>query len=255
MTIKFIQVNIYKGKYLDELVDFLKKEKPDFVSMQEVTAGEVNLWKDKSVNLFERVKMELAMQGLFHNDILFSEFPNALFGNAVLSRFLIRSHNAIVLKRFRAVTYNEAEGSKAFDIRPLIPRSLLDIEFNVDGQKIHAMSWHGAWTAPPTDTEETLRQARMVADHLKSLNVPFILGGDLNALPQSKTVGLINEVVNNLMMNSGIVQTTHPTLHKIVPRGYLIDYVFCSNHFKLISVEVPGVTISDHLPVVVNLEF
>ena len=135
------------------------------------------------------------------------------------------------------------------------PRNLLSAQCVIDGQRIRTISWHAAWTAPPTDTEETLRQAKDVADYLKNLKGPFILGCDMNALPQSRTVGLINAVANNLMMNSGVLQTTQPKIHKIAPRGFLIDYIFTSSHFKLKKLEVPEVVISDHLPVVAELEF
>ncbi|HLA04031.1 MAG TPA: hypothetical protein VJ065_02220, partial [Patescibacteria group bacterium] len=128
-------------------------------------------------------------------------------------------------------------------------------ECTVYGRKVSAISWHGAWTAPPTDTDETLRQAKEVANYLKNLKEPFILGCDMNAVIQGKTAGLISQSANNLMMNSQVLQTTHPKIHKIAPRGFLIDYIFTSPHFKLKKLEVPQVTISDHLPVVAELEF
>ena len=132
---------------------------------------------------------------------------------------------------------------------------MVSAECDLNGQKIRAISWHGAWTAPPTDTEETLRQAKLVTDYLTFLKEPFILGCDMNAVPQGKSAGLINQSANNLMMNSGVLQTNHPKVHKIAPRGFLIDYIFTSSHFKLKKLEVPQFTISDHLPVIAELEF
>src|SRR3989338_5019603 len=61
MKLKFVQINIYMGKYLDALLDFLKKEKPDFISMQEVTYGDVNLTGDTNQNLFEILKEKLQL--------------------------------------------------------------------------------------------------------------------------------------------------------------------------------------------------
>ena len=131
MRIKFIQVNIYKGRFLDNLLDFLKSEKPDIVSSQEVTAGEVNLCQDKSANLFETIKNELGFDGVYHADLNFSDMPAARFGNAVFSRFPILDKKVVVLKDFRPITYDELEGDAAYDIRPKIPRHLLDAVFRV----------------------------------------------------------------------------------------------------------------------------
>ena len=134
-------------------------------------------------------------------------------------------------------------------------RSLVQATIQLENLTIIAISVHGAWTAPPTDNEETIRQANLIASHLKSLgDAPFILGGDLNMPPESKVVGIISQAASNLMLDSGIKQTTHPTVHKIAPRGYLIDYVFTSKHFKKISIEAPEVLVSDHLPVIATLE-
>ena len=250
-VLKFIQINIYKGKYLDALIRFLKDQNPDFISMQEVTAGELNLC-DKNLDLFEYFKTELGLNGVIDKVMKPVDSPKSYLGNAVFSKYQIIDSETLVLKTFEDFTlakFNEIENFEKF------PRNLLSAECDLDGRKIKALSWHGAWTAPPTDTEETLRQAKKVAGYLKNLKEPFIVGCDMNTVPQSKTAGLINAVANNLMMNSGVLQTNHPKIHKIAPRGFLIDYIFTSSHFKLKKLEVPEATISDHLPVVAELEF
>ena len=57
-TFKFIQINIYKGQYLEALTGFLKDRDPDFISMQEVTAGEQNLC-DKNLDLLRNPEVNL----------------------------------------------------------------------------------------------------------------------------------------------------------------------------------------------------
>ncbi|OGD84339.1 hypothetical protein A2165_00100 [Candidatus Curtissbacteria bacterium RBG_13_40_7] len=249
-VIKFIQINIYKGKWLDDLLDYLLRESPDFVSVQEITSGCTNYYNDKNADLFEIIKSKLNYDGIFHIDFEVLE-PKGTFGNGVFSRHKIIDKTVLTLKDPRVLTIEETEDDSVF---ASLPRHMLDARCNFNGKTIHAMSWHGTWTAPPHDTDVTLKQAQMVADYLKSLKEPFILGGDLNAVPQSKTVGLFNKVTNNLMMGSGILETTNLKVHKIAPRGFLVDYIFTSNHFRLKRLTVPRVTVSDHLPVVAELE-
>jgi len=76
----------------------------------------------------------------------------------------------------------------------------------------------------------------------------------LNNVIGTKTLGLISSAANNLMVGSNVPMTTHPKIHKIAPRGFLVDYIFASKHFKLQSLKVPQVLVSDHLPVVAELE-
>lgn len=253
MRIKFVQVNIYLGKFLDELVDFLTAEKPDLVSMQEVSTNNFNLFENKDVNLFEVLKKKLGMYGTYYGDVRLEGDPTSVFGNAVFSRFPVVNSNVVVLKTSRPIKVEELYGYHP-ELFEQTYKHLLDLEVNIDGKSTHIMSWHGAWTAPPHDTRETLRQATLVYDHLKRINGPFILGGDLNAIPTSKTVGLIESVAVNLMKGKGVEMTTNPKVHKIAPRGYLIDYIFTSRDIKLIQLDVPQITVSDHLPVVAELE-
>src|SRR3990167_7286511 len=108
MKLKVIQLNLFKGKFLDSAIEFLKRENPDFITMQEVTAGAVNFYEKKDADLFEILKKELGMTGIFHSDIKISGEPGAKFGNAVFSRhpilesrvFPLRNHGPVTLSEF-----------------------------------------------------------------------------------------------------------------------------------------------------------
>lgn len=249
--VKFIQLNIYKGKFLNKIVDFLKEEKPDFASLEEVTRGSVNFWKDKSIDTAVYIKEALRYEEVYNYDFQVKNPPGA-FGLAVLSRFPIKRTNILRLREPQTVEFAKTKDKKWF---PLIPRQLLDSEVDYQGTDLHIMTWHGAWTPTPADTEETLRQARLVSDYLRGTSKPFILGVDANALPESKTISLINKVANNLMTGAGVKYTTNPKIHKARPKAFPIDFIFTSHHFKLISLKVPQITISDHFPVIAQLEF
>ncbi|KKQ89576.1 MAG: hypothetical protein UT12_C0011G0032 [Candidatus Curtissbacteria bacterium GW2011_GWC2_38_9] len=256
-VLKFIQINIYKGKYFEALLDFLKKQDADVITMQEVTVGGFNLTDDKSVNLFEILKEKLKLNGVYYGDLKLTGSADSSFGNAVLTKFEIKKSRVITLKKFRPVSLEELDGASAFEIRPKISRHMLDVLVGSPIGGLHVLSVHGAWTAPPQDTPENLRQAELIKYYLKLLNKddqPFVLGGDLNVTPNTKVINMINSVANNLMINSPFEYTTHPKIHKIVPRKFLVDYIFSSKHFKVFSLNVPEVTVSDHSPVVAELE-
>lgn len=248
---KVIQVNIFKGKYLDSLVDFLKKEDADFVTMQEVSANAANYHKDKTLDLFEFIKEKLHMDGAFFNMVEFSDAPDAAVGNAVLSKYPIINSKKIVMNQYKPITLATYDEPKYF---PYFTRSMVDATIDMGQKQIHVLSTHGAWTAPPTDTPEVLRQAKIIADYLRDLGEPFIVGADMNTTPDKQVIKIIENVAVNMITGSPVLFTTHPTMHKIAPRKLSVDYVFTSKEFKRISIEAPVVVVSDHLPVVAELE-
>jgi len=98
--IKFIQVNIFKGKYLNDLIDFLKWEDPDFIAMQEVTTYGFNLSGDKTLDLFEFLEKRLTMTGAYNGDLKLKSDSRSRFGNALLSKHEIIKTNTIALKNY-----------------------------------------------------------------------------------------------------------------------------------------------------------
>ena len=254
VSFKFIQVNIYKGKYLDALVEFLKSENPDFISMQEVTTGAANFYEDKGANLFDLLAKKLNYRGVFHFDTKFSDAANSFFGNAVFSKWPIVKSQVVELKTFGPITLFEFNNN-VNKIWENIARHMLDATVALGDLKIHAISIHGRRTAPPVDDAENIRQAKLVATYLRSLkDKPFVVGGDFNMPQGSQVIKIVSEVSNNLMADVKITQTLNPKVHELGEKGYLVDFIFTSRHFKKISIEVPQVTVSDHLPVVAQLE-
>lgn len=254
MKIKFIQINIYMGKYLRDLINFLNHEKPDIVTMEEVSTNKFNLWVDQTISLFDTICRETGLRGVYEPAAVLRDNPSSTLGNAVISRFDTVEKESIVLKKFRPMTIEEYRNPEFAHLFPKEEKHLLDSCLSIERKNVHVMSWHGAWVMNAADSPESIRQAEIVASHLKIIKEPFVLGGDLNVGPETKTVGIINKAANNLMTGSGIVQTTHPTVHKIAPKGYLIDYIFASSDFKAKSLKVPKVVVSDHLPVICELE-
>ncbi|OGL91590.1 hypothetical protein A3H11_04740 [Candidatus Uhrbacteria bacterium RIFCSPLOWO2_12_FULL_47_10] len=248
MRLKIIQINIYRGKFLDKLVEFLRAEAPDIITMQEVTGGRINFWNDESVDTFGYVKHALGISGAVTPIYRLVDNPAAYEGNAVLVRGNILNTKIVWLKEYREypdVPW-EQEG-------PEMPRNVLDATVDFGGTLIHVLVTHGAWTKDPIDTPEKLRQVRLLAEYLCSLKgEPFILGGDFNMEPGSEVIGKIDEVAHNAIYDSNITNTLNLRTHraaKILGNGRLVDFIYTSSHFTVVSIDTPQVDVSDHLPV------
>ena len=253
MKLKMIQINIYRGKFLDKLVDFLLAEKPDVVTMQEVSGGKVNFWHDKEVDTFEYLKDALGMDGIIVPIYRLVGDPVSYEGNAVLVRGKNIDINTVWFKAYQeyAQVPWEKEG-------PEMSRNVLDAIVDFGGTPIHVLATHGAWTKDRVDTSEKVRQAKMLADYIVSLgNEPFILGGDFNMEPGSEVIRTIDAVARNAVYGSGIKNTINLRTHraaKIFGNGKLVDFIYTSPHFRVERIDAPEVDVSDHLPVRAALE-
>ncbi|MBI3283199.1 hypothetical protein HYZ70_03960, partial [Candidatus Curtissbacteria bacterium] len=141
------------------------------------------------------------------------------------------------------------------DVWASFSRHMLDVTVDIDGFQLHMISVHGRRIAPPEDDSENIRQARGMADYIKSLgDRPFIIGGDFNMPLGSEVIEIVSAVANNLMVDKPISQTLNPRVHELGGKGYLVDFILTSDHFRARDVSVPDIDVSDHLPVVAELE-
>lgn len=259
LKLKMIQVNIWKGQFLDALVAFLQKENPDIITVQEVTAGEENSCPDKTIDLFTYLRDALSMSGAVNRTFGFHGDAYAYHGIAVLVRGDVLSQKEAWLRPYAEFPKTYEEVGEDAGLFPLLPRAVLDATVRIRGATFHVLSVHGAWNKDPIDTPEKLRQAKLIAEYIVTLgNESFLLGGDLNMTPGSQVIQMIDAVARNAMKDSGVITTLHPTIHKTAkekPQGLLVDYIYTSPHFTVKKIDVPVVAVSDHLPVVGILEY
>lgn len=254
MQLKIIQVNVWHGRLLDALLDFLREEEPDIVTMQEVTGGTENDGPDVSVDTFAYLRDGLGYQGALgvaheSND----RGVRTYCGNAVLVKGDIRSHRTIWLRASPLGTrWQPPHAEQNF------PRFAIEADVVIGERPLCVLSVHGAWTREPIDTPEKRAQAHRLVEHLRSLDAPFILGIDANMPPHSAVVQTLDAVARNAVHGSAITRTTHPTIHTTVktkPAGLLVDFIYTSPHFRVVQIDAPEVAVTDHLPVRAVLEW
>lgn len=116
------------------------------------------------------------------------------------------------------------------------------------------------------DKEYTrIEQAKVLCNQIKRYNIdnaPIILMGDFNTDPQSDVHKLITDSLNlnDPWVSMGKAEETSFHFFKgEYPEGYRIDWILLSNEFKVHSIElvkdhVDGIYLSDHFPVVCEIE-
>lgn len=248
MPLKLITYNIFHGKYLDRVIDFLKTEKPDVLCLQEAATSGLGLAAN-DMNMFEEIKTRLDMSGEYRR-MCWGEKDSGKYdiGVAILSRVPVTGW--IDFRYERDVTKKVLEPS--LEDRYNLPRVLLGAKIDLNGVEQWVFNTHFTITPDAQSNSHQLTQAHRVKQFLADYP-DTILCGDLNTAYQTETYRILSEGMIDVSL--GEIPTLHPTIH---PVGYLnhhVDYVFLPpkgvNH---ISTRVPVVDGSDHLPIVVELE-
>lgn len=230
-TLKILCYNLRFGELasLTELAEFIEKENPDIVALQEVDV----LTKRERAPLqngkhfISELGFRTNMFSLYGKTI---PYAGGYYGIGILSKYPYLSVERILLPM--------PEGAKE-------QRAYLVSEIELPNNKtITFVSTHLDYTT------SAVRQAqvKVINDDLLKRNGPIILCGDFNAKPDSK------EIAEGM---KDWIQTTSMdyTIPAKAPTSK-IDYIFCypSHEWKVISNETPKVQFSDHLPVVSTLE-
>lgn len=231
--IRVASYNIKHGRGNDEIVDLERTAgvlcalAPDIVGLQEV---DNRVARSGGVDEPERLG---ALLGLHHAFGAFMPYQGGEYGMAILSRYPIASTRAIPLP----------DGHE--------PRVALVVEVTLpDGRALTVVNVHFDWA---DDDGFRFAQATTLSTELDRLTTPYVLLGDFNDVPESRTLSLFRERAEEA------AKPTHDrlTFPSTGPEKE-IDYIFYSpaSQFTVREVRVIDEPMaSDHRPVlaVVNV--
>ncbi len=143
------------------------------------------------------------------------------------------------------------------EIRELFETDVPSFHFNVDigGQRVRFHLIHPKPPFPKESDDTTDRDAEivLVGKMVRDESGPTLVAGDFNDVVWSYSTGLFQEISG--MMDPRKGRGFYNTFHAdyFVAR-WPLDYVFATDHFRLVSIERLGDFGSDHFPLVVELE-
>ena len=229
--LRVVSYNIKHGRGMDEKVDLsrtadvLRPLRPDIVGLQEV---DNRATRSGSVDEAERLGQLL---GLNHAFGKFMDFQGGAYGMGILSRWPIDRVEPLQLP----------EGNE--------PRVALIVHTRLPGgQPLAVVNVHFDWVR---DDGFRFAQAQTLAKHLDGMTVPYILLGDFNDVPESRTLALFKTGRGEALKPVGAnftFSSTQPTKE--------IDYIFFSppSMFKPREVRVIDERVaSDHRPLLAVL--
>jgi len=281
MHLKIICLNVWIGGVLfEEIVDFLQKEQPDILFLQEVFLGEEESVSEQSKHhsnpqlpplppqyrTYQVLKKRL---GFAHGHFApaFIEEVETTKGVGDSSKLEIPQGNAILSKyplREVSVTHFDVPFGKRIDdysAYAFSPRNLQHVVATLPtGTDVHLLNTQGIWGEDGEDSPRRLEMGKKIIQELQWESgqlSPVILAGDFNILPHTQTIASIEKKLVNVFKDE--LKTTFNLKRKNLEKypGFaqaVVDMFFVSPDISVSSHTCPQVDISDHLPLVVEIE-
>ncbi len=253
MQVKLLQLNIWYGKYLEEIVSFVKKHDFDILHFQEVSGGR---FSDRTNDLFTVLKEELGLSGVQAKTWNIQGEKESYEGNATLFKQSLRLEKeaAVYLKPYREIADYEKR-----DIHQ-DPRCAIVTTFSLSGKRLTTVNTHLTVGPNSEDKPYKVEQGKILYEYMQTVPTPFILSGDFNVNPKSQIVRWIDTLARNLTTEHTVANTLNPKIHRashLFPPGIAVDYIYVSQDIQVKSFSViqdDEARLSDHLGLTVKIE-
>ncbi len=252
MGIKIVCLNLWNGGFLFEsMVEYLQREKADIYLLQEVFNG-----TDPHLPPQHRTFTELQQQlDLPHGHFApcFNENINGAVivqGNAIFSRFPLQE----VSVTFYDVPFGARDNTR--EAFPFSPRNLQHVKTAVGSHELHLLNTQGIWGEDGQDSPRRLNMATYIIREIDGCT-PLVLAGDFNVQPETQAIALIESKLHNVF--KGELDTSFNLKRKDLVRdpGFtsaVVDMFFITPDLKVTKQVCPKVDVSDHYPLVVELD-
>jgi endonuclease/exonuclease/phosphatase family metal-dependent hydrolase len=233
LSLRVVSYNIRHGRGTDERVSLertaavLRSMQADVVALQEVDDG-----VERSGRIDQAARLGAAL-GMHHSFASFFDYQGGRYGMAILSRRPIRRSEAVRL----------SDGNE--------PRVALAVEVEQsDGTVLTIVNVHFDWVHADSFR---YTQAQEVARYLDALTGPYVLVGDFNDRPDSRTIELFRQRAREAVKPADSRYTfpaTEPERE--------IDFIFVApaTAWVIDSVAVVNEPLaSDHRPVLAGMRY
>lgn len=267
MPIKLLQLNIFQGKLLPAVLEYIKQSQFDILQLQEVSGGSFSkggLWTGPRATLtesnpetigidcFQIMKEELGYEGIMNKTIVRRSDAKSYIGNATFFKpsVPLKAAKELFLKPY-------VETDEHIDAQDA-PRAALMTTFLLNNKEVTFINCHLAWGPTPEDEPYKIDQAKILIDYIKSLKTSFVLTGDFNVTADSQIVKWMNEIGRNLNLENNITNTLNPDIHAakvLFPKGLAVDYAFASKQILVSDFHVVDKpNLSDHFGLSLTLD-
>ena len=263
-SLRIMTFNIHFGNTIDNKFDILnisqviKDSQSDIVCLQEVD----NNWSSRSEyeSLISIISEKTGLPYYIFNPIYDKpssrgeQYPNEQFGTAILSKYKILESHDYILSRWSSQKGDPQPGEPGF---PSQYHGFGHVILDIEGKNVSVYNTHLDYRAnPPEGYEETMR-AIQVREMLNIINYkyPTILTGDMNADFSAKDVfdPLLEQFDDAWTIAGDGDGLSFPCTDPYIR----IDYILINknSNVKIKNAFLIKTLVSDHLPVVTDIDF
>ena len=241
LSVKIMSINISSGVTIDGRLDLeltasvIEATNADIAGLQEVDQNfsERTDFADQIKWLAKRLNMYAAFGPNLTAHPADIRWPTRAYGNAILSRYPIQSYQNHLLEKLELGVESEQRG-------------LLEAAIEIEGMPISFFNTHLS-----LKEEQLEHNVKELLEIIRLKDIPTILAGDFNADPDSPHMIKIEDELNNIFGTTAL----HPaTYKKQGEHGQKIDFIFCSEHWRVLSAETIETEASDHKPILALLQ-
>lgn len=238
---KIIFLNIWNSRLKDPVIKFIKEhvDDTDVFCFQEAYDETINLMNSTLLKEFKLIKYfkHLDQNNTETSDETYEdEFPQATYIKSTCETI----SDDLILKETPATGLG------------------LHTQINYKGSNISICNVHGiSKPGNKLDTPDRLIQSQQIIEYYKNYDHPVIIGGDFNLEMPTQSVELFEmSGYRNLITEFKIKTTRNRIIWEKYPNSiqYFSDYVFVNNKVNVKSLTVPNIEISDHLPMILEIE-
>lgn len=244
---KLIQLNIWQGRLIKDVVTFIKDEQPDILCMQEVLDCKATVpMPNEMFESLRAIKEAGAFPYVFFAPIFSAEIAGTIysFGNAILSRYPLQDQRTIFTNgEYIALMTPKNYQNNARNMQ--IARVITD-----SGKQFTLVNHHAHWELNDIGSVMSIEKMTVVADHLRDLPKPLIVAGDFNVTGASPAMAPIHELLEDLTTSHAITTT----LSRLSPisrtKPVPCDHVCVSKDVNVKKYTASDALVSDHLALV-----
>lgn len=250
MKIKILQLNFWHGGELFEnIIQFIKTEKPDIITCQEVLNGDVT-GVVRALTTLEVMSATFDYLHVFSPLSLLGRDPRVEQGLAVLSRFPLAQQETIFFDspyRYYPMTRDRFDWSDC-------PSGAVFASIKTPSGDLRVGSVHGIWSTHGRDSKKRdLMIDKLIAEIDGKERT--IVAGDFNMNPDTEAISRLEKNLSNVFGRE--LTTTFNLKYKPKTGGWnkaVVDMMFVSPDIKVVDHYCPKVDISDHLPMIAVIE-
>lgn len=132
-------------------------------------------------------------------------------------------------------------------------RNIQSLQIESEGKSLAVINFHGLWNGQGKgDSEDRISQSQKIIDYLKTLNCEYVLCGDFNLLPDTRSLKMLEEFGLRNLISEYEITSTRTSFYK--PNVRHANYVFVSSGIKVNNFEVLPEEVSDHNALLLDFE-